>query len=185
MPSNEETTDDPGRIMIYPGHPYVGESTMELDEAANKVNEYVADFPNVFAGGHYTFDKSQLSISVAKPDDPAVKGLHDLVATLDPDNELFIFEQVQRSRKELQAIQMAIVYEFMVDDPNGSEDGLLAREGTSIVSVGYIDSPSKVVVDILINFKGLALEDNPEVQAINAKYPGAVMFAEQVPITFV
>jgi len=98
---------------------------------------------------------------------------------------LFIFEEVERSRKELQELQMAIVYEFMVEDPNGSENGLRTREGTSIVGVGYSDSPSKVTVYILINFKCLALEDNPEVQAINAKYPGAVMFMEQGPITFV
>ena len=118
-----------------------------------------------------------------KPDDAAVIGLRDLIATLEPDNELFIFEKVERSRTELKTLQMAIVYEFVVDDPNESENGLRGRKGTSIQSVGYVDSPSRVVVDILKESQGAPLEENAEVQAINAKYPGAVMFEESYPCT--
>jgi hypothetical protein len=183
MPSHEEATDDPGKIMIYEYPTYTGEATMELDVAANKVSKYMAEFPDVFAGCHYTHDSSQLSVSIAKPEHAAVVGLRDLIGNLDADNELFIFEEVERSRKELQELQMAIVYEFMVEDPNGSENGLRTKEGTSIESVGYCDSPSRVVIGILKESKWAPLEDNAEVQAINAKYPGAVMFMESYPCT--
>jgi len=165
-------------IMVY-SHPiYLGESSMELDSAGYKVAEYLDKYSNVFSGQHYTRDRSQISVSIAKPNDVAVQGVRDLIAKLDPENRLFLFENVERSREELRAIQMSIVYEFMIDDPEGSDRGLLARIGTSIQSAAVTDSPSRVLIDVLRDSKGTPLEDNAEVQAINAKYPGAVMFTE-------
>ena len=167
------------KIMIYSHPVYTGEATMELDLAVDKVSDYMADHTNVFARGHYTLDSSQFSVSIAKPNDVAVKGLRDLIAKLDPENKLFLFENVERSVDELEEIQMSIVREFMIDDPNGTDHGVLVRKGTSIQSVGMIDSPSRVVVDVLTDLSGSPLEDNAEVQAINAKYPDSVLFSEE------
>ncbi|MGP9501692.1 hypothetical protein ACT3TS_05690 [Specibacter sp. AOP5-B1-6] len=159
--------------MSFAAPVYTGQVAMDLAEAVRKVSDYLAAHEDVFAGGHFTHESSHFSVSVAKPDDPAVNGLHDLIAALGPVRSLFSFEVVERSTIELDKIQMAIVNEFAIESPAGR-----MRKGSRIQSVGKRDSPSRVTVELLRDPDGLPLAENPEARAVNARFPGAVMFRE-------
>lgn len=119
----------------------------------------------------------RFSICVAKPNDAAVDGLRDLIATLGDESQNFQFENVARSLTQLHEIQMAIVSDFATD-PAQDGGGSIMRAGTTIQGIGIRDSPSKVTVEIYDGGDGLPLEQNPEVRAINDRFPGAVMFTK-------
>ncbi|AIY00036.1 hypothetical protein ART_0437 [Arthrobacter sp. PAMC 25486] len=106
-----------------------------------------------------------------------MQGLHDLIATLGGQSQLFIVEEVERSWTELSEIQMKIVRQFMADEPQ-SVNGLAVQKRTTLQAVGHRDSPSRVTVEVLKDPGGTPLEENAEVRAINAMFPGAVMFME-------
>lgn len=163
--------------MRYTDDIFPGEIGIELETAGTKVSEYLAAHEDVFAGGHYTSDCSHFSVSIAKPLDPAVQGLHELISTLGDQSQFFIFEQVEKSWTELSEIQMQIVSHFMVDW-SPSSNGQAVRKGTTLHAVGHRDSPSRVTVEVIKDPGGAPLEQNAEVRAINALFPGAVMFME-------
>ena len=72
---------------------------------------------------------------------------------------------------------MAIVSDFATD-PSQDGGGSVMRAGTTIQGIEIWDSPSKVTVEIYDGGDGLPLEQNPEVRAVNDRFPGAVMFTK-------
>lgn len=147
----------------------------ELLLAAEKVTSFVWEHGDIFAGYHYTDDGSHYVISVAKPKDTAVVEVRELIATLGTEAQYFQFETVERSRNELEELQMAIVHEFAIDGSQ-SVNGAAMRKGSTIQAIGIKDSPSKVTVEILDISDSIPLDENQEVLAINEKFPGTVMF---------
>ena len=158
-------------IRLYTEPSYKGQASSELNVIGDKIRDYIAVYPEVFSGGYFSSDSSQLMIGVSQPDHPAASGFEELANKLDPGRQRVLTKPAKWSWSELDELKNILVQEY------------LAQNKGDIQSIGLNTALDTVVVTV--RSEGFPLESNPAVLKIAQQYGEMVMFRESTgEVTF-
>lgn len=158
----QTTSADASGIRLYTEPRFKGQARLELNVINDKIRDYIAVYPNVFSGGYFSFDSSQLVVGVSKPDHPAASGFEELANKLDPGRQRVLTKPAKWSWSELDQRKNILVQEY------------LAQNKGDIQSIGLNTALDTVVVTV--RNEGFPLESNPAVLKIAEQYGDMVMF---------
>jgi len=162
-PAETARAQKPVRIVTDPA--YTGSASGELSGMADKINLYVTAHPDAFSGAFFSVDSSKLFVGVARPSDPAAKGLEELARKLDPGHKQIILVEAQWSWSELDSVKDILVKKYM------------GKSQEAILSVGLNTALDAVVVGVL-GRRDIPIRDNPAVIEIAHHYGDVVVFRE-------
>jgi hypothetical protein len=156
------TSADASGIRLYTEPPYKGQASSELNVIGDKIRDYIAVYPEVFSGGYFSSDSSQLMIGVSQPDHPAASGFEDLANKLDPGRQRVLTKPAKWSWSALDKVKDILAAKYLVQTKG------------PIQSVGLNVALDTVVVTV--RCEGFPLESNPAVLQIAEQYGEMVMF---------
>lgn len=149
-------------IRLYIEPSYKGQASSQLNVISDKIRDYIAKYPEVFSGGSFSSDSSQVMIGVSQPDHPAASGFEELANKLDPGRQRVLTKPAKWSWSELDELKNILVQEY------------LAQNKGDIQSIGLNTALDTVVVTV--RSEGFPLESNPAVLKIAQQYGEMVMF---------
>jgi hypothetical protein len=149
-------------IRLYTQPPTKGQASSELKVINDKIRDHILLYPEVFSGGYFSADSSQLMVGVSQPEHPAASRFEELANTLDPGRQRVLTKPAKWSWSALDKVKNILVPEYLTQDKG------------SIQSIG-LNIPLDTVV-ITVRSEGFPLESNPDVLQIAKQYGEMVMF---------
>jgi hypothetical protein len=167
----QATSADASGIRLYTEPSFKGQASSELNVINDKIRDYIAVYPEVFSGGYFSSDSSQLMVGVAQPNHPAASGFEELANRLDPGRQRVLTKSAKWSWSALDKVKDILAAEY-----------LMQTKGR-IQSVGLNVALDTVVVTV--RCEGFPLESNPAVLQIAEQYGEMVMFRKSTgEVTF-
>jgi hypothetical protein len=158
-------------IRLYTEPSFKGQASSELNVINDKIRDYIAVYPEVFSGGYFSSDSSQLMVGVSQPQHPAASRFEELANKLDPGRQRVLTKPAKWSWSALDKVKNILAPEYLMQDKG------------SIQSVGLNIALDTVVVTV--RSEGFPLESNPAVLQIAEQYGEMVMFRESTgEVTF-